>query len=143
MLRQDLFAVRDELWDRMRAEELLDHPAHRWCRNNLNSLIRFAPVLSWWSILTLWLGSTNVTPDATAEEFDQGELPNPVSEADAKAAYCVLRYLFRWTLTGWVLLAVFSVSGKLKECQSWIASAVTRASRSEEIRTVGRHPAKV
>jgi hypothetical protein len=42
--RQDLFAVRNRLWDDMEALGALDHPAHRRLRHLINALIHLAPV---------------------------------------------------------------------------------------------------
>ncbi len=142
MLRQDLFEIRDRLWDRMRAEGLLDHPAHRWYRNNLNALIRFAPALSWLLILTVLSHDTDLTPTLTGLKVEHDELPKPVSEASEEVVNCIVRYLFRWTLTGWVLWVVLSVIGKLRTLQSRVISTINHVSRSEEMRKVGRQLAR-
>jgi len=44
--RQDLYDIRDRLFDEMREARALDDPAHRALRSVLNHLIRIAPVLS-------------------------------------------------------------------------------------------------
>src|SRR4051812_11981716 len=44
--RQDLFAIRDDLWDRMHATGQLDSDEHRDLRDAINALIRLAPYLS-------------------------------------------------------------------------------------------------
>ena len=143
MLREDLFAIRDRLWDRMRAEGMLDHPAHRSYRNALNALIRLAPAISWMMILTIVFERVELTPISMAREFDLEKLPTPVAEASRDAAHCVLRYLFFWTLLGLVLWIIFSILGQLRIWQSRLISAINRAFQSEEIRKLGRHFARV
>src|SRR4051794_29632881 len=71
LLRQDLFAIRDEVWDRMRAAGALDHPSHRQFRDGINSMIRFAPDLSLFTVWRMLL--TNVAPAS--------EVAAPIHEA--------------------------------------------------------------
>jgi hypothetical protein len=69
--RQDLFEIRDRLWDQMRSRGELSHPAHREARNAINALIRLAPALSLVSFLILLIGGgpvRNSHIDQTAPE---------------------------------------------------------------------------
>ena len=50
VLRQDLFALRDEAWDVMRAGGARNHPAHREFREGVNAMIRFAPDLTLFTV---------------------------------------------------------------------------------------------
>lgn len=49
-VRQDLFRLRDEIWDICAQQQILDRPAHRVLRSRLNGMIRFAHRLTftWW-----------------------------------------------------------------------------------------------
>ena len=51
--RQDLFKVRNRLWDQMLATNSLQDPAHQQVRVLLNALIRAAPVLNLFYIIAV------------------------------------------------------------------------------------------
>jgi len=51
MLREDLFSIRDQLWDTMLEEGTLDDPEHRRVRDEINALIRIAPLFSVWTVI--------------------------------------------------------------------------------------------
>lgn len=54
--RQDMFAVRDELFDYAASGKIhLDHPAHRLLRQSMNGFIRFAHQLTFFRIVILAL----------------------------------------------------------------------------------------
>jgi hypothetical protein len=53
MLREDLFAIRDGLWDAMREQGTLDDPEHRRVRDEINNLIRIAPLFSVWTVISI------------------------------------------------------------------------------------------
>src|SRR5438128_141697 len=98
MLRQDLFMHRDRLWDSMRAEGRLDDPEHRRVRDDINALIRIAPLLSIWTIIRIFIeGPQTDRPEQGAA----GDLPHRTLE---EAVLRVSRYLLFETLSGWVLL---------------------------------------
>src|SRR5688572_25994356 len=64
ILRQDLFAIRDELWDRMHELGLLHHPDHVRTRTELNAMIWGGPYLSFFvAVKLLGDGLSNVTAD--------------------------------------------------------------------------------
>jgi hypothetical protein len=51
VFRQDIFEIRDRLWDLANSRGILDDPRHREARETLNAIIRFAPRFS----LATWL----------------------------------------------------------------------------------------
>lgn len=114
--RQELFAVRNDLWDDMRAAGSLDTPAHRKLRDLINYFIRYAPVMN-----LLYLG---VVIALAPRKPDDGEpslselmkvVRNPRAEAAlhramARIAELFVNQLFFTTfpgaLIGWPALAV-------------------------------------
>ena len=105
IFRQDLFVIRDRLWDAVRAGGLLDDPAHRECRQDINAMIRLAPVLSLFTFLELF-------------EFVEGEsasrksvVPEAVTEARTAVYLRTFHFLFLESFSGLAVLAVFATLG--------------------------------
>lgn len=97
VFRQDLFQIRDQLWDGMRAQGALDDPAYRECRRDINAMIRLAPVLSLFTFLKLV---------EIVEADPAGRAPNvsaAVREARAAVFFRVFRFLFLESLSGLVV----------------------------------------
>ena len=101
--RQDLFAVRNLLWDRMRECGQLDAPAHRQLRETINTLIRYAPVMNLFYLAAalrspprLASGGVQVPP------VDPGERRAALALQEARAAVVTLftRQLFVNSLPG-------------------------------------------
>lgn len=134
-LRQDLFTIRDRLWDRMRAEGTLDHPAHRWYRNNLNSLIRFAPALSFTTIVQML--DAGVVP-AYPEGIDPDHLPEAVTQARQAADERIVKYLLFHTITGWIVIGVALSVGVKDFITNELLSHIGQIASSREIRSAGR-----
>lgn len=143
MLRQDFFAIRDRLWDEMMDRGELDTEVHRWYREVINEMIRFAPALSWWTFIVILRHEAELTPDPESYRFDPECYPDPVARAARDVERCVLRYLFRWSLLGWFIYAFCWTRGKLDAFQHRLASVVKRISRSHEVEVVGRSLAGV
>lgn len=101
-LREDLFVIRDELWDRARAEGNLDHESHRKFRDVINSLIRIAPILTFFTFFRIILVSDG------SEEIEQCDPLTEVEEARRKVISRLVHYLLRETLVG--LLASIAIS---------------------------------
>lgn len=98
-LRQDLFSLRDELWDLMRAEGKLDHPAHRALRDHLNRLILIAPALSPTVVRAVKASGAAQAEPASAPA---GEVPAAVAVIRHETSKLIRRYLHRWCVSGWV-----------------------------------------
>lgn len=104
--RQDLFAARNELWDRMRAEGCLDAPAHCYLRHRINGLLRFGPEINLATLLaTAWLvrRSGRVAPPTAIPSV--AGLPTPaavhaVARAEARLHRAIIRRVLFDTLPG-------------------------------------------
>lgn len=53
MLRQELFEIRDWLWDCMRRGDKLNDPGYQQVRHSINAMIRLAPLLTFVSMAKL------------------------------------------------------------------------------------------
>lgn len=71
---EELFHVRNKLWDEMRARGRLDSPAHRDIRERINGLIRVAPQLNVWMLrLAAKVPPTGVIQTADLSKLIEGE----------------------------------------------------------------------
>jgi hypothetical protein len=137
-LRQDLFSIRDELWDRMRACGDLGEPGHRALREFINSLIRVAPWISPFTVLRAIV--EEIPPDSSLTDEESVKL---VTDVKKKVIARVATYLFFETLTGWFvlfflvpsfLLAMLSI----KALQPFLIKITARTIESREIRDISR-----
>jgi hypothetical protein len=106
VFRQDLFAIRDELWDQMEKKGKLDDLAYRDLRDAINSLIRLAPFLSLLTLIRLLLFHQGLkkllrTDDSVPE----------LRAARSKAVIRAARYILFESLSGLVLTAIATVFG--------------------------------
>lgn len=136
MLRQDLFAIRDALWDSMRAKGELDDPAHRECREGINAMIRLAPYLSLisvWRILAIGIHARMSPMEA--------DIPTEVEEARNRVFIRIARYLLYWTLMGWVAVMILSTFRSLRLANAWLTRKVEALFDSQEIIVIDRRTA--
>jgi hypothetical protein len=103
IFQQDLFEIRDRLWDQMRVKGLLDHQDHRLMRDLLNTGIHSASELSFWVMLIYW-----ASPSWRSKPFQFISLhaPQEVKDAVLALGICGTKYLLLSTLTGWVTILV-------------------------------------
>lgn len=106
MFRQDLFRIRDELWDSMVSEGMADDPDYRSFREAINAVIRLAPVLS---IVTV-LGVVLERDEFRVAIPDHPRLA-PLVKARNMVFYRVTRYLLLETLSGLSILALLVAFG--------------------------------
>jgi hypothetical protein len=118
ILRQDLFAIRDRLWDTMRAKGQLESVAHRETRNGINAMIRFAPYLS---LVTVAI----ILTSGVESKCENVELPAEIVDFRKAVFLRVLRFLVCETLTGWLFgagaIIVFSQHLARTQMQKWIS----------------------
>lgn len=134
MLRQDLFRIRDEMWDAMRAKGLLDDPAHREARDSINTMIRVASSLSFFSILKLIESGLHAFRKISSDE----ELPLEVRIARTEAFIRISQYLLYDTLTGLAILCVAYMFGHVALLKSLTDTRVKRIFDSREIKALDR-----
>ncbi len=103
MLRQDLFSIRDELWDAMKARDSLDEPAHRAMRASLKAFVRVAPLLSVFTLLGI------LAEGASSHHVDEPSDFPEIEAARHKTVSRVMNYLFFETLMGLAIVVGVSV----------------------------------
>jgi Fe2+ transport system protein B len=104
MFREDLFAIRDRVWDTMQELGQLDDQEHRRLRAQINSLIRIAPLFSVWTVFSIMLEGV---------KFDLIEkrcAPDCVQKAQTEVVQKVTRYLLLNTLSGLLVFGLIVVA---------------------------------
>ncbi len=129
--RQDLFIIRNRLWDQMRERKLLDAPAHRRLRDTLNAFIRAAPYTN---LLVLWLigrrspGTDEISISELIEHVEDAEARQLLLTAQEATTSCLMRHLFIATapgcFVGLPLLVYVFLSGGMKMVRSRVRAGV-------------------
>lgn len=135
ILRQDLFAIRDRLWDSMYAKRALADPDYMACRHDINGMIKVAPALSLFSFLKfLDMGVHEHDP-----QVSQGEhLPDEVVAARRAVFIRVAKFMLFESLAGLSIAGIallFGFSGVLRK---FLVSRIQKFFDSREIREIGR-----
>ena len=96
--RQDVFKIRDAMWDRMRERGDLELHDHQVARMAINATIRYAPQMSFLSIGAA-LGNGVRRIDSPIQD---AEIQDFVDQTAARTT----DYVFRESLFGWVFIPV-------------------------------------
>lgn len=98
-LRDDLFSIRDRLFDAAESAQAFDDPAYRYARNSINSTIRLAGTLSVPTAIYLFikvdLRGISSRP-VSGNESLQASITEALEERDGRVA----KYLARETFSG-------------------------------------------
>jgi hypothetical protein len=140
-LRQDLFDVRDWLFDRATIlEGGLADPAYKQAREHLNAMANIADSLSIPVVMYCWSRFDGESFDWIKTE--NASLQRDIDAAVDRAAERIFRYLERETFRGWI----FSAAMVCSQARDWerraILSVLNRLIRSESafaIESVGEH----
>jgi hypothetical protein len=114
--RQQLFTLRNRLWDTMAELESLDEPAHQSLRARINAVIRLAPQVN---LLFVWMLIRSCGDAVKGAEIGHqiAEVKNPAArdvlrsvghELSRSLAWRVLFWSLPGALIGWPVAAVFS-----------------------------------
>lgn len=120
VFRQDLFKIRDELWDEMLKLGNLDLTEHREFRDGINSLIRIAPLLSIFTMVRL-LGELK----PLHEILSRRGYPPAIHNARRGMVLRTARFLLLETISGWLFLAFLIVPLGLRGAMTYMAAQVT------------------
>lgn len=96
-LREDLFQIRDRLFDLALARGRLNDSGYRRAREHINAVIRMAGTVS---IPTVLFTAFRCTSSAGPIKADDPELQETIDRAMDQLVQRVTRYLIRETLTG-------------------------------------------
>lgn len=124
--RQDLFEIRDHLWDQMRSQGKLNDAAHREARNGINVLIRLAPALSLVSFSILVVSGVKEVDSAIDKNA-----PTAVNRALHAAVRRTLKLVIFESPLGLLFLACAFVVHIHRAALARIDSCINRLLRSE------------
>lgn len=137
-LQQDLFAIRDRLWDEAQRGGFSGDEEYQFARNGINTMIRFAPRLS----LSVWRFLEN-----RVEEHGAKNIPYPreripaVDKAISEVAHRLVKFIYRQTLSGFLSMKIRQLWGTQNdraECLEKEAELAGRVSTSSELREFDR-----
>lgn len=94
-LREEIFAIRDDLWDRMRELHAFEDPAYKAARRSFNSCIRMA---SYFSMPALQVLRETEAPDIEKSKCE--EVQEAIDNANAKVSRAIWRHVMFRTFTG-------------------------------------------
>jgi len=98
-LRQDIYDIRDRLFDKALALESLSDPAYREAREHLNKVAAIVNRLSL-MVLAFVLGQGRSEPMGDRFKTSNFELQHAINESLEASSSRLAHYLFRETLTG-------------------------------------------
>jgi hypothetical protein len=133
-LRQDLFEIRDNLWDRMESEGRLDDPAHRELRDAINSLIRIAHFLSPLTILRILLNREKFSPLLALRENDE-----LLKQTRAQVFVRVARYILLESASGWLVAVLAAAFGMYSAISNALTRRIEWLVDSQEFQTLDAH----
>lgn len=116
LLREDLFHLRDELFDAAIAHDRLDDPAHRDLRNRFNGLIRFAHL---WDFAVVGTIITSRTKGRARVESEDPRFDDVVASFSNRGADRVACYLMYETLTGSFVRVLVTLFVSQQKLESW------------------------
>jgi len=130
VFRQQIFAIRDELWDQARKLDALDDMAHRKARRLLNGLIRFAPMLNVATLMVLFIRSSGSksASEQVMLQTDNAALKTAIDRSLSAANVRSFDYILYYTLSGTVLRAVLFTLHLFKTATAF-QSKVQRSTR--------------
>ncbi len=100
-LRQELFDVRNELWDSARALECFDDPVYMEARESLNSLIRSAHKISLPVLVHVMVNYPQT--ERSPAKSTNAEMQKSIDYAIAQSVACLTRYVFYYRpFSGWL-----------------------------------------
>jgi len=150
-LKQDVFDIRDELFDTALELNALDDLAYQQARNHLNNVASTAGILSVPFILVAL--SQDRVPQSREKSLNQ-DMQNAIDAAITRCAHRIWNYLQFETIMGWFGLTVFSASKLTKliehkatqSIESWLYTSspeeISEARKSyRDMKHSGMHPA--
>lgn len=125
-LREDIYAIRDELWDAARRSHAFDNEEYQATREVLHSCIQGAALISLPVILVnvfviaRHIKSPNPPREPSPSELPEGSIERAIATATAKVTTRIVRYIIfdRFFSGGLLFLAIWALAmliGKAKK----------------------------
>ncbi len=113
-IQEELFSVRDRLWDMANSLGLFDDPAYLQERNRLNTIIRVVNVLNMPVVLSS-LASRNNDPKVSPLQSDNAKLQAEIEVARSRAGEIVVKYIVFYRPVGMITLLAFATIGAIRD----------------------------
>lgn len=129
LLRQDLFNLRDELWQQMSENGTLEDESYQQTRNALNQLIRLAPYFSFFVLARILLEDT-------------GEVSRPlmilpqVRTARSQLVSRLMGYMLQESLIGLIAVTIAHIYRCKESSEKQIAKWIDRLLNSRSVRVL-------
>lgn len=118
-LRQELFRLRDHLWDVAQTKGLLDDPAYACAREHLNACIRAAMHFS----VTMFQCTLNDSERSERPSSADPQFSALIDETYAECGRLLARYVLFWRLSGWLYLCGIGSQLMIQSlAQQWVNS---------------------
>lgn len=123
-IREELFAVRDRLWDAARELDGFDDPAYLEARDHLNAGIKVVPSFSI-RMLNYFIKKRRVGSSPRMASSNE-ELQAAIDRAYADSGRWFTRYILLWRASGWLFMLRFTLQRRLHAIQAasteWLQS---------------------
>ncbi len=119
-IRQELFAVRDSLWDRARDLDGFNDPAYQQARDHLNAGIKVVPSCSVSLLKYTMKHCRGAAP--TRIKSQNPELQAAIDEAYSKSARWFAKYILYWRASGWLFMVSISLKALQDITIRWLQS---------------------
>lgn len=130
LFRQELFAIRDRLWDVARRLDAFDDEAYREARERLNNTIRIS---RWITIPAVAFVSDFKGEQTERKRSENEELQEAIDNAYQEAARYICHHLMRHTISGLTVLVLafvarYVIAGRARLCgiRKYLAGTVGR-----------------
>lgn len=122
VIRQNLFAIRDRLWDDARELNCLDDSAYQEARSRINSTIRSAHRIN--LVVLLYSMVEFRGEDTRWLQSDNDELQSAIDRAIEQTVYCIIRYvIFFRPFSGWLVVHILGATVSIhKSVSRWFRS---------------------
>ena len=137
-LREELFTIRDHLWDVARKHEAFDDPAYVDAREHFNAAVVATPMCSV-SILERVAG--HVGGGVEFRRSDNEEFQAAIDCAYRQMTSLCLRYIFLWRASGWLHILKWNTITARRKLIRWLESSDPVELREYEVQRNRRHTA--
>lgn len=140
LLRLELLAIRNHLWDEARALNCLTHPVYRTYRENLNLMVRYAHKID---LISLALSSRFSDKESDPQPCENPELKMALDRALMSTGSCMSNYmLWHRPFTGVILIWTLNKAVRMLRFASYFrrfSSSMFKSSVAQ-IRSFGQTP---
>ena len=126
MLRQDLFLIRDALFDKAREKDFFDHQHYKSTREAINGMIQFAPHMSITTLVEL------IKLDLSPVACEDNESLHDCHVALNQMSRTIIDYVFCRTASGYIWYRWKSFNHKLDKFNNNINKSIKRFSMNRD-----------